>query len=488
MASLSKKKLNIDEYGYSVYNEYVNRYSENALKYGNRKGLSVRYYHINLESSENYSDDIGIQLSAKQFAYDLYDFIPLIDATPPTQQIYYDQNEQGTSYVSTFTCTIINVKNPLPGDLLHYYTSGDSSNLDETEIYRVKRVNYIRSLNKSKKIYSLELESAPFKKSSLDNFTIKNHYYYDYDIDEFFTEDQYVYKEYLEETDLKDYLDSCINENTLNYNAVSSSYGQCKLDVIISSLSYFKETHSYIEKLIDYNIEEFMYIFDRYHFDLGINPITNEPITFTMIQEDDPGTIENETRSEYDINQNQFNSLEYNGDQDVNLNLFDSNQYNIYKNTPYDFKDLICNAKDDLMYSPEYAEESLINQTEYKTILEKTVQEVSDPADRSIITYNVEYNKSNDFEVYLELYKRLFCYRELKPDFYASIKEFISSLVINNEIELPEDLLYYDVLGETPAGSINRVQYTGENPYQDFYYLTYQEGVHISTGMNLTGD
>lgn len=484
MASLSKK--NIDNYGYSLYNEYVDRFAENALKYANRRGLSIRYYKINMEeSSGEYEEEIALQLSYKKFVYDIYNFVPVVDMSPPTTQIYYDQNERGTSYVTTFTMTITNIKNPLPGDLFHFYDTKSTRNVDATEVFRIKRVLYNRSMNKNHGIYQVEVESAPYSISSLDNFTIKNQYYYNHEIQEYYTSDDFQFAKYI--SDHKDLFKKEILSK-LDYNYEHSTYGYSKLDFLIKYLGQFGCSSNYIKLEEYYNLAEFMYIFDRYYFDLNLHPITNEKLYEVIDVVDDPNTVEIESGqtlefNDIEKNKNQFNSLEYSGtiedsSDDINLLQFTKDSLDEFLNTGYYFDDILSkNIKNNLynrISDKENTEEITIR------IIEKIVEKVPDPnspdPDNPVMIDAIRYEKHQElFDVYDYIYKCLFSLREINPKFYTALDEYIKTEK-NNGISEIDKYLYYSIFGEESNGYSNP-EVTRTKNYEDFYYITYNGGL-----------
>jgi len=480
MGSISPK--NLDDYGYQIYNEYVNRYSENAIKYGQRKGLSIRYFHINIDESESFDPETALQLSYSKYKWDLYEFLPVIDMSPPTTQVYYDDNEQGTSYVTTFTLTIANLKNPLPGDIFHFYTLTGIENLDKSEMFRVQRVNYNRSLNMDKKIYQLEIKSAPYKLSTVENFDIINHYYWDSTLGDFYTEDKYDYKTYLDQNSdsIKNEINNLLLNSSLNYDSTNSGFDLCKLNTLLKTLKkYYNEDIKFIDwnQTFNYNIKEFMYLFDRYYFNKGINPITEELIEFNYVQQDDPLTETDEDITEIQINQNQFNSLEIAGtiedtSDDIDVNTMNEDEIQSFINSPYYFKDFYCYNKKDLLYAPEYTEKPELQE---KIIFEQIVDEETGDSDEVII------NESEFFALYDLIYKKMFCYRELDPEFFNKLQKIQDGKFTNTSTNnYDSDSLYWSIEGEQIIPPTVIYDFINGDPYQDFYYITYQDGVQYS--------
>jgi len=460
--------FNINNLGYKLYDEYVDRYYTNALQYSKLNGLPVRYYHININESENYDSEIGLQLSIETFKYDLYEFIPIIDMNR-TDQVNFDPNEQGTSYLASITMTIIGIKEPLPGDLFHFYDLTGNNVIDNTEIFRVKRVNYNRHLNHSDKyfIYQIDAEYAPIKKFDLDKIhdNIVNHFYYNSDLATTFDENQLNYYQFLDKnnsnlrTELQPY-----------YDKISATYKNCTINAIVEFIQKnYNSKINIVDKSVLKNkdpkklILDFMFAFDKLTYLKNTDPITSEKIR------DNTNIIKIDGNNEADKNfikyQVELNPLEYNGDLYNDLEEINKD-YKIYFNDQYCFPKINNgnNGNDNpnliKIFELDFKHKKIIKDVEsYKYLLYKTN----------------EYHNDEFYKLYYFLYQILYCYRELDKDFFNKLGVINENKNKNKDNEiLTFDEYFYTYNGVLDASFYKQFHQN----YNPGYYLSFQDGPH----------
>lgn len=139
--------LNQDYFQYELYKEYLDNINKHLFN-SNKQGLSIKYFHIDIDKNYNYDETTGAQLSRNtnkslldNMLYDIYEFTPTMNNNVHTYQIETDE-ELGTNMETTGVMTIYSIVEPLPGDLFHYYT-----NNSDTEIFKVTGINYNRTLH-----------------------------------------------------------------------------------------------------------------------------------------------------------------------------------------------------------------------------------------------------------------------------------------------------------------------------------------------------
>ena len=442
--------LNVQQMGYNLYDEYLERYYQNSLLYAKQKGLPIRYFHIRADQSKNYDPETKIQITAKEFKYDVYEFVPIIDMSMPSQQVMFDPTQQGTTYSVTFSCTVIGIPNLLPGDLINFYDITGNMYIDETEVFRVKNVHYVRSMNKKIPIYQIEVENAPFKKSTLDEIMahqMLNHYFYFYDTGSFFTQDKYPYFNYLKNN--KSLLHDKFNDI---YCTVDASFNACNFDSAIKILQRnynFPNPFPIAKVYKDYDISDLMIAFDMLYKILNRNPITN-----TNLFDDDvsyQGSIDN---NDVQINVKTFNALE----EINNTNNGDNTSSTTNEDIKVSYSDKICPTQ--CLFN--YKDESF---NVFK--IEKNISDDSNDSDYSL-------KISEFFDYYNELYKYFYCYRILDPNFYnkTSINKNTFEIIEDNKI-----IYNLQALSKT----------TYEKFYDAGYYISYEGGVvKYSNEINLT--
>jgi len=433
--------LNILQMGYNLYDEYLERYYQNAINYAKQKGLPIRYFHIRADQSKNYDPETKIQITAKEFKYDVYEFVQIIDMSMPVQQTIFDPTQQGTTYSVSFTCTIIGIQNPLPGDLINFYDVTGNMYIDETEVFRVKNVHYIRSMNKKIPIYQLEVENAPYKKSTLDEIMahkMVHHYFYFADTGQFFEQPDYPYFNYLK--DNKSLLRKKFQDI---YCKVNATFNVCNFDSAIKILQRnynFPNPFPIAKVYKDYDISDLMLAFDLLYKALNRDPITNT----TLFKEG--VTIQgNINGQDTNINIKTFNALE-----EVSDNTNSNQSTNTY----------IVSYKDTTCDSP-----CLSDENKNKEIQIFYLEQNED-------TYNLKV--SEFFDYYNELYKYFYCYRKLDPDFYNKTS------INKNTLQIIKDNEYFYNLQ-----SLSLTTY--EQMYNPGYYISYEGGaVYFENGVGIT--
>jgi len=420
-------QFGVIQQGYNIYDEYIERYYLNAIKYARFNGLPIRYYKIEVQDSFNFDIETSIQTSYKNFQYSIYDFVPVIEANPPVQQNYFDPTIQGTSYNVTITLTIAGIKNPLPGDLFRYYDLNEKENLDKAEIFRVKHVDYIRAINKKVFIYRIEAEYAPLKYESLldiEENRIINHYIWNNDLDEFITEEQFDYFNFIKN-----------NYNTINnklselYDQTDNSYQLCKLNSIIKIIQYKYPNINFRvvkdERVINFELGNFLAFFDLYQKKL----LNQDPV----LQDEDFSYYEQVLQSN------------------------EPDNYNIYNDYLNDLLNEL-NEKKEVIFQ----DQSCLDQETYD-VLKISLDENG----------NINFEAISDpdiFNYYYEVYKLLASYRQLDKEFY---KDTEIKILYNNKII--DDSLYWDIIGAYDGSRLNE-SYLTCRCYDPGYYLSYQDG------------
>ncbi len=415
-------QLNINQYMYNVYDEFTERSYINAINFSNNNGLIIRYFKIDVDESYNFDSETSIQTDYKNFKYTIYDFIPIIDAQPPVSQSYFDPTIQGTSYNVTMTLTIAAIQNPLPGDLFHYYDISGKKHIDNTEIFRVRNVNYIRSINNKFPIYQLEVEYAPMKRSTLDEIAINNvihHYYWDNETNSFIDEKNYKYFDFLNKRDIP------LNEIYNLYDETKAGYPYCKLNSLFKLIQKKNELPIKIISpdisFVDYSFKEFLGYFSFYYKLKNINPIDND-LEFPE--------IDNILQSEIDKLNNEY---------ELNKKII--------------FTDTICPDQND----SENLEKEIFK-------IEKT--------DKNVFT------ESDLFKYYDNLYKVLFCYYKNNPTYFW--KNSIVTHDLNTEVNIKGDAIFYNINGEYVVYN----EYLKTIKYNPGYALSYQGGAQYFTPSN----
>jgi len=361
----------------------------------------------------------------------------------PVQQTLFDPTQQGTTYSVSFTCTIIGIQNPLPGDLLNFYDVTGNMYIDETEVFRVKNVHYIRSMNKKVPIYQLEVETAPFKKSTLDSILahqMLHHYFYFADTGQFFEQPDYPYFNYLKNNK------SLLREKFQDiYCKINASFNVCNFDSAIKILQRnynFPNPFPIAKVYKDYDVSDLLIAFDMLYKILNRNPITNT----TLFKEG--STFEGIINENVNINIKKFNALE---EITNNEKLESENSKESYI---ISYKDLTC-------ISPCLSKE---NQNQEIQIFYLIKNEDG--------TYDL--NLSEFFDYYNELYKYFYCYRKLDPDFYNKTS------INKNTLQVINDNEYFYNLKALSQTVYKRM-------YDPGYYISYEGGaVYFDKGVCIT--
>jgi hypothetical protein len=157
------------DYQYGLYKDYLEQLDGIMVKYGQQSGLSIEYWHIKADLSQN-SDDLKIQNANKHYVYDLYHFLPTINMTPLTYQIGYDQTKQGTSNTASGSFSMYLLEAPLPGDMFRFYPYDDTT--QRTEIFRITNVRYMRTSKDKLSLYQVDFETAPMTVGTLEHVRI----------------------------------------------------------------------------------------------------------------------------------------------------------------------------------------------------------------------------------------------------------------------------------------------------------------------------
>ncbi len=213
----------LTDYQYNIYNDYLDQLDDMLIKYGKITGLPIQYWHIRVDLSKNY-DDQNIQNAYKHFVYDLFHFVPTMNATPVTYQIGFNQPYQGTSNVGTGSLTMYVLDEPLPGDLFRYYPEGGAS--DGFEIFRVTNVRYMRTSKNKLRLYQLDFETAPMLLETLDHVRINTIQCWNTELFRFLNE-----PECNAMTDIVNRRDELIGEINKWYNEQTGWYGKCNVGV-----------------------------------------------------------------------------------------------------------------------------------------------------------------------------------------------------------------------------------------------------------------
>jgi hypothetical protein len=157
---------------YSIYEEYLNNIQNYSIQ-SSGQALSIRYFKTNIPLTKGVDADLDMIVAQKyKKTYDIFDFAPVLSATPLNYTNNDDESNQGIIRNTFGSLTLMCVEEPLPGDLFHYY--GNDSHV---EIFSVDEVNFVFS-TKHLNIYSIEFKTANISKKSIDELTINNHYYF----------------------------------------------------------------------------------------------------------------------------------------------------------------------------------------------------------------------------------------------------------------------------------------------------------------------
>jgi len=212
----------LTDYQYNLYDDYLTQLDDIMIKRGQASGLSIEYWHIKVDESKNY-DDNKIMNSYSNYVYDLFHFVPTINASPVNYQIGYNPQQQGTSNIGTGNFSLYLIHQPLPGDLFRYYPHGGAT--DKTEVFRITNVRYTRTSKNKLKLYEVDYETAPITTSTLDHVRLNEIYCWDTENHKFLNEE--LCTKWNEINVCKNELVSCINKW---YDTKNGWYGYCMKD------------------------------------------------------------------------------------------------------------------------------------------------------------------------------------------------------------------------------------------------------------------
>jgi len=211
---------NIVDYQYKLYSDYLDQVDDVLIRRGQYSGLSIEYWHIRVDLSKNFDEILRMQNSYKHFVYDLYHFIPTINATPLTYQIGFQQQSQGTTNQAVGTFSLYLIDDPLPGDLFRFYPYDGTT--ERTEVFRVLNVRYIRTSKNKLKLFEIEFETAPFYITSLEHVRINEIRCWDTENFRFLSE-----AECNAMNEIIDSRDKIIDKINKWYDPVNGWYGLC---------------------------------------------------------------------------------------------------------------------------------------------------------------------------------------------------------------------------------------------------------------------
>jgi len=215
-------RANLTDYQYDLYENYLDQLDDIMIKRGQSTGLAIEYWHIKVDLSKNF-DDNRMQNSYKHYVYDLFHFLPTINATPITYQIGQNPQAQGTSNVATGSFSLYLLEQPLPGDLFRFYPHGGVT--DRTEIFRVTNVRYMRTAKNKLDLYEIDFETAPIYVQTLEHVRINEIWCWDTENFRFLNEEEcQAWKDIV---DCKDKIIECLNKW---YDEKHGWYGFCPGD------------------------------------------------------------------------------------------------------------------------------------------------------------------------------------------------------------------------------------------------------------------
>jgi len=211
---------NLTDYQYKLYSDYLDQLDDILIRRGQQTGLSIEYWHIRVDLSKNFDEELRMQNSYKHFVYDLYHFLPTINASPLVYQIAYNPQQQGTTNLATGNFSIYLLEQPLPGDIFRFYPYNETT--ERTELFRVTNVRYMRTSKNKLKLYEIEFETAPFLVDTLEHVRINEIYCWDTENFKFLNE--FECNQASEIIEERDKLIDQINEW---YDPINGWYGKC---------------------------------------------------------------------------------------------------------------------------------------------------------------------------------------------------------------------------------------------------------------------
>ena len=192
MQAAKINQYNQNDYQYSLYKEYLQQIRKNALNYSNNQELSIKYYNINLEKSQNinkedYQEDIissgtnnsnnpneivdtsgtGILHRWKYSTWDIYEFFPVYEIQPFQ---YENAADASGGTTGQFGALFLDFK-PQAGDVFTFYGQVDGIT-DKYELFQVTDVNYNRSSKNILPFYTISFRTAPISIDTLKQFNI----------------------------------------------------------------------------------------------------------------------------------------------------------------------------------------------------------------------------------------------------------------------------------------------------------------------------
>ena len=419
---MNVNQFNDNVYTYNIYDEYINKFYYNAINLSNIGGLAIKLFHIKVNESYNFDQETSIQTSFRNFKFDLYEFVPVLEGQPPMSQPAFDPNAQGTSYNTTYSFTVVMIKNLLPGDMFTFYDLNNDGNPDTAEVFKIRNINYIRSINDKYYIYQIDAEYAPINKTTLEeieNNNILKRYFYDSNLNKFIDNEIYDYNLYI-----SDNQNSIVNNLNNIYNKVTANYQYCKLNSLIyiinKKYSIFKINTG---PFMDIELGKILAFFDLYY----------------QLQDKDPVNISEDDNSYHD---------------DI---------YNIFANETIGskYQNYLSSLKDYINENDEI----ILN--DYKCHDMTNVDILRFYKENDQIKYEIK--DKTLFYYYNLIYQLLFCYRLTSDKFYD---DTILSNVNQSQNIITDKTLFYNINGEftTPL-------YSTEIYYDPGQYISYQDGV-----------
>jgi hypothetical protein len=260
MSTSSNKQIDIlhqDSYLYNVYDEFMQNVQHYSLN-SSIRSLSIRYYRNSI--STGYDEDTSSFNSDKyDKIYDVFDFTPVLEMQPLSYGTMDDEAGQGLIRKTESIMTILSVSEPLLGDILYFYP-GTHTEVNDTEVFVVREVNFIRS-QKKLNMYQIRFETAQLTHTSLQLVKINKHSYFIREFDKFFDSELYSSFTFL----LKNRND-IVHTINKSYNPIKCRY-EINRSLFEHTLSYksFDDYNDHLiecEKILNKHI---LYIQDKYN-------------------------------------------------------------------------------------------------------------------------------------------------------------------------------------------------------------------------------
>jgi len=216
--TIDSNLLKQDAYQYGMYEEYIDNIYKN-LFFSDKKSLSIKYFKLNLDVSRIYDDETAVSNDhiKNKNKYDIYNFCPTIDSNSLSYDTSNHFENGGFKTKTSGSISIIVLEEPLPGDMFLYYNN-------DTEVFKVTSVNFIRNAHNKLKIYQLNYETGNIKSDHKEDMIINKEYFYLTEFEFFFESIEY-----------NNYVNIVQNkENTLKsldkyYNSLTCLY-ECSLN------------------------------------------------------------------------------------------------------------------------------------------------------------------------------------------------------------------------------------------------------------------